>query len=319
LKTNQYKPRYPLYIVSKGRSDSRLTSKALEDMNTPYFIVVEQSEYDDYAAVIDPHKILILPERYKDEYELMDSLGRTQSTGAGPARNFAWDHSIEAGHKRHWVMDDNIKGFHRLHKNRRIRINSGVCFRIMEDFCDRYENVAIAGPQYYMFTPSRWKWKPVVLNVRIYSCNLIQNDLPFRWRCRHNEDTDLSLQALKAGHCTIMFNAFLQHKAVTQSVKGGNTDAFYSTTGDKDMNAHKMYDSTGTIDKSNMLAKVHPEITKVVWKFGRVHHQVDYRAFRHNPLKLKKGIDLKAIPPNDYGIKLRISPKSQFNRPISAE
>ena len=32
-------PKYPLYIVSKGRADSRLTSKALEKMLVPYYIV----------------------------------------------------------------------------------------------------------------------------------------------------------------------------------------------------------------------------------------------------------------------------------------
>ena len=38
-------PKYPLYIVSKGRADSRLTSKALEEMKGPYFIVIEEQEY----------------------------------------------------------------------------------------------------------------------------------------------------------------------------------------------------------------------------------------------------------------------------------
>ena len=55
-------PKYPLYIVSKGRADSRLTSKALEKMQVPYYIVIEKSDYKDYSAVIDKKKILILPE-----------------------------------------------------------------------------------------------------------------------------------------------------------------------------------------------------------------------------------------------------------------
>lgn len=33
---------------------------------------------------------------------------------------------------------------------------------------------------------------------RAFPCILIQNDIPFRWRGRYNEDTDLSLRALKA-------------------------------------------------------------------------------------------------------------------------
>ena len=51
-------PKYPIYIISKGRWDSRLTSKALERMGVPYKIVVEPQEYDNYASVIDKKKIL---------------------------------------------------------------------------------------------------------------------------------------------------------------------------------------------------------------------------------------------------------------------
>lgn len=45
-------PEYPVYIISKGRWESRLTSKALEKMRVPYHIVIEPQEIDDYAAEI---------------------------------------------------------------------------------------------------------------------------------------------------------------------------------------------------------------------------------------------------------------------------
>ena len=59
-------PIYPIYIISKGRADSRQTSRSLEEMNVPYRIVIEESEYDDYAAVIDPEKILTLPSDFRE-------------------------------------------------------------------------------------------------------------------------------------------------------------------------------------------------------------------------------------------------------------
>ena len=46
-------PKYPIYIISKGRWESRLTSKALEKIKVPYYIVVEPSEYSYYNEVID--------------------------------------------------------------------------------------------------------------------------------------------------------------------------------------------------------------------------------------------------------------------------
>ena len=54
-------PIYPIYIISKGRWESRLTSKTLEKLDVPYHIVIEPQEYDNYAAVIDPKKIHVLP------------------------------------------------------------------------------------------------------------------------------------------------------------------------------------------------------------------------------------------------------------------
>ena len=282
-------PKYPLYIVSKGRADSRLTSKALEKMNTPYFIVIEKQEYDDYAAVINPKKILILPEKYQEEYDVFDDLGRTKSTGPGAARNFVWEHSTASGCKWHWVMDDNIQMFLRMNKNLQIPVSNGAIFRAMEDFCERYENVSMAGPNYYMFVPRKSKVPPFIKNTRIYSCNLIKNDTPFRWRGRYNEDTDLSLRMLKAGWCTIQFNAFMQLKTTTQVLRGGNSKEFY--------------DKEGTKPKSQMQVDMHPDVSKIVWKFGRWHHHVDYTSFKNINLIKKADYKTKKKVKN-YGMTL---------------
>jgi hypothetical protein len=45
-------PKYPVYIVSKGRADSRLTANTFERCNIPYYIVIEPQDYDDYACLI---------------------------------------------------------------------------------------------------------------------------------------------------------------------------------------------------------------------------------------------------------------------------
>jgi hypothetical protein len=160
----------------------------------------------------------------------------------------------------------------------------------MEDFVLRYQNIAMAGPCYDMFCPRKYKFRPLVFNTRIYSCNLIRNDVPFRWRGRYNEDTILSLDMLTAGWCTIEFSAFQQKKIATQKIRGGNTKVFYSVE--------------GTRPKSEMLVKAYPQYARLVYKFGRVHHQVDYRPFRQNKLIRKPGL---TIPdgPNDYGMVLK--------------
>lgn len=274
---------YPLYIPSKGRHDVRKTAEALERMGQPYHIIVEEQEADLYRKTCRAENgatVLVLPDHYKDDYEHMDDLGRTKSSGPGPARNFAWDHSIATyGARRHWVMDDNIQKFTRYNKNNKnIEVLTPTFWRVMEEFVDRYDNVAMAGPNYFMFVAMIEKNPPFITNTRIYSCNLILNSAPFRWRGRYNEDTILSLDMLTAGWCTVQFNALLQEKVNTQRVKGGNTAEFYA--------------SEGTWPKSDMLVKAYPEVARHTVKYGRAHHHVDYRPFKRN--RLKRASDYEA-------------------------
>lgn len=276
-------PKYPVYIISKGRWESRLTAKALERIGVPFRIVIEPQEYDDYAAVIDESKILILP---------FSNLGH----GSIPARNWVWEHSVSEGHERHWILDDNIKGFYRFNQNKRVAVGDGTIFRAAEDFTDRYVNVALSGFQYYMFavsTLTRPTFDPLILNTRIYSCILIKNDIPYRWRGRYNEDTDLSLRALKDGWCTVLFYAFLADKQATMTMKGGNTEALYLLDGQAD----------GRLLMAQSLQQQHPDVVTIRRRWGRWQHKVDYRPFKRNRLRLKQGLEIQSGQ-NEYGMKL---------------
>lgn len=286
-------PRFPLYIPSKSRAETATTPRFLDSINVPYRLVVEQQQYDEYAEYFAKDKLLILDKTFQDNYDTFDDLGNTKSKGPGPARNFIWEHSIAEGHEWHWVMDDNITLFARLHKNQRIPVGDGTIFHAMEEFVLRYENIAMAGPQYWMFAPSRAKLPPFVVGTRIYSCNLIRNDVPFRWRGRYNEDTDLSLVMLKNNWQTVQFNAFLQYKLTTQTLGGGNTEAFYA--------------GEGTLPKSQMLVDMHPDVARLVWKFGRWHHHVNYNEYKDIPLIKKKDF----VEPIDNPYKFRLTDRKE--------
>lgn len=273
-------PEYPVYIISKGRHESRLTSKALEEIGVPYRIVIEPQEYEQYKTVIDSHKILVLP---------FSNLGQ----GSIPARNWVWEHSIKSGYNRHWILDDNIKRFFRFNKNLKVPVSDGTIFKAAEDFSDRYSNVGISGLNYFMFAPRKEKKPPITINTRIYSCILIKNDIPYRWRGRYNEDTDLSLRALKDGWCTILFNAFLAEKSVTMTMKGGNTDELYKQNTEFD----------GRLEMAKHLYLQHPDVTKIVRKWGRWQHLVNYKPFKKNRLIKKEGLEIPTGI-NNYGMVL---------------
>ena len=282
-------PEYPVYIISKGRWEKRVTARYLERMAVPYHIVVEPQEYGRYAAVIDPRRILVLP---------FSNLGQ----GSIPARNWVWDHALTKGYRRHWILDDNIEGFYRYNRNVKRLCLTGSIFKAAEEFTDRYSNVYLSGFHYESFVHSKTKRSPFQLNTRIYSCILIRNDCRHRWRGRYNEDTDLSLRVLKDGFPTILFNAFLAKKDGTMSCKGGNTDELYR----QDL----AFD--GRLEMARSLQRQHPDVTKIVWRWNRWQHQVDYRPFAGNKLIRRPGL---IIDPgvNEYGMKLSVKPQTGPN------
>ena len=108
---------------------------------------------------------------------------------------------------------------------------------------------------------------------------LIQNSIPNlqeKWRGTYNEDTDLSLRILKLGYPTLLFNCFLCNKKPTLSCKGGNTSSIYKADG-----LQKKVDS---------LIEQHPDVVKQTNKKhtdGRSHHNVDYKPFAKNEMKIK--------------------------------
>lgn len=309
-------PKYPVYIVSKGRADTMITSRSLTRMKVPHYIIIEPQDEKPYNDALVNFGL-------SDYVTLLIAPFSNHGDGPGRARNWAWDHSISIGADAHWVLDDNISDFYRLHRNERIRVESGVFFKVMEDFFDRYENLYIAGPQYRFFIAPNQKYPPYVANTRIYSCLLIRNDCKHRWRGRYNEDTDICLRVLKDGDCTVQFNAFLQGKIATQTIKGGNTDEFYHKefVEDEQELEGKRYNEKGTINKSQMLADMHPDVARVVWRYGRWHHYVDYTPFKKNKLVLKDGVVLPEGV-NNYGMKLITLPpdtKYSMTMEISVE
>lgn len=270
-------PKYPIFVISKGRATRCLTARELTAMRVPFFLVVEPQEAVEYRAAWPNAHLVETP---------FSNLGQ----GSIPVRNYVWELATELGCLRHWILDDNIEGFHRLHQNEKYKVADGTIFKCCEDFVDRYENIPMAGMNYYSFCKKTDAVPPFYLNTRIYSCILLETGRADRWRGRFNEDTDLSLRFLKQGLCTVLFNAFLCGKVTTMRMKGGNTDSVYAETDKRK-------------EFAESLAYQHPDVVKVVWKFNRWHHQVDYRPFKTNLLKLRNGIKLTQTP-NNYGMEL---------------
>lgn len=270
------RPESPVYVISKGRFENCMTAKFMIHDGMPFRLVVEPQEADEYTQRFGEDRVLVLP---------FQDLGQ----GSIPARNWCWEHSLAAGHARHWIVDDNIRDVLRWHQGRRLVCDSNIAFAAAEDFTSRYENIGMTGFSYVMFGTGNAP--PFRLNAHLYSCMLIDNAMPYRWRGRYNEDTDLCLQILSGGLCLVQINAFLIHKKPTMQMKGGNTD--------------QLYKGDGRLKMARSLEQQWPGIVTTERRFSRPQHVIRnaWKSF-DTPLIRRADVDFDNLDGSKYEMEL---------------
>lgn len=231
---------FPMYVPSKGRSDLKLTTKALSDVDIPFYVVVEPQDYNDYLEHYDSTQLVKMDE---------------DDQGIGYVRNACKQHSISIGAEYHWQLDDNIKDFRIREDGKNVVKDTRNVLAAAEHIVTRFDNIGIASLSHVVFA---WtKTVHLAINRQAYSCVLVNNNLDINYRNDCIEDTDYSLQVLDKGYCTILFNKLLMGKATTGQYKGGNTDTVHA--GD------------GRLLRSKALQKYWPGAFKLVEKNGRLH------------------------------------------------
>jgi TET-Associated Glycosyltransferase len=281
-------PHYPVFVPSKGRADvtARMTASILLSDGVPFRLVVEPQEADAYRRRFPDADLLVTPHR--DE-------------GLTVTRNFIRDVAIEEGADRHWQIDDNVLYFRRRYRRERFPVNAGIALRVCEAFTDRYANIGLSGLNYVAFAPNNRDMPPFWLNCHVYSISLVNNRMPYRWRLRWNDDTDLCLQVLSGGLCTVALNIFVAQKAVTMKIGGGNTPEYL---GD------------GRARMARMLERQWPRVVTVDRRFGHAQHYVKnaWKGFRQ-PLIRRTDIDWDNLPPIDeMGMRLATSRETRNPR-----
>jgi len=265
-----------VFIPSKGRADKQFAAKWLEKSRVPFRVVVEPGDFDSYRWVVGEDRVLVLPD---------------SNRGLVFARNWIKEHAISEGHERHWQFDDDVMQLMRLHASERLPLDAGVGLRMLEDFADRFTNVRLASFNSEFFVPVRGSTvhavPPYYRNARCYTCFLISSD-DLRFRGRYNEDTDMSLQVLAGGWCTVLFNAVMIRTPATMTSTGGQTD---------------IYVGDGRLAMARELERRWPYVVETYRRFGRPQHKVRYW-WKHFDTPLERRPDV-VIPEGDtYGLQL---------------
>ena len=232
--------KYPIYIPSKARSEIKLTTKCLTDVDIPFYVVVEPQDAEDYHKEYSENQIVVMEKN---------------NQGIGYVRNACKKHSISIGADYHWQIDDNIKDFRIRENNKNVVKNTRNVLSAAENYISHFDNIGAASLSHTIFAFARNTH--ISINRQAYSCMLINNKLDIWYRNDCIEDTDYSMQVLTEGYCTILFNKLLMGKAATGQYKGGNTDTVHA--GD------------GRLIRSRKLQEYWPGAFKVVKKKERWH------------------------------------------------
>lgn len=300
---------YPIFVISYNRAKNHTTAKWLAKYEVAHYMVVHKEQLDEYKKYQTPEMkkyttFLVFDDSYKLKYETCDDIPhRIQNAGSGAERNFAWDYSIKIGAKAHWLMDDNMQFMHIIGVNPKGIFVRRKCtkkdfqekWHRAEHFFNKYENLLmmeLAQNDFYI----NQRELTYALNTRCFSCNLIWNDMPLRWRGRYNEDVILSTDIMVSGYCIASYVAGVRKaKQSTRCAVGGN---HATKTGDTNSLYQDGFDyRNSSVKKTNLLLTVYPQYYRKVIKYGRVHHE-----YCRTELNKMNG-HLKLIPAKVYGEK----------------
>lgn len=262
-------PDHPAYIISKGRAHNCMTARSMLEDGVPFALVVEPVDEAAYRDAGFGDHLAVLP---------FSDLGQ----GSIPARNWVWEDALAAGASRHWILDDNIYFPRAWRDGARHRVSWGEALHVGESVVESFANVAVGGLNYDTFAQPGCE--PFQVNTHVYSCLLVRNDLPYRWRGRYNEDADLCLQVLAGGWCTVLLNTYVACKKTTLTMRGGN--------------ATELYKGDGRLRMARALERAWPGVVKVVRRFNRPQHFVDWSVF-DTPLVLADSPEAEGWSPRD--------------------
>lgn len=285
--------KYPIFIISYNRALNHKTAKELAKYGVYHYMVVHKEQLEEYQKhqTTEMKKyttFLVFDDTYKLKYETCDNIPhRIKNAGSGAERNFAWDYAKNIlKSSAHWLMDDNMYFYHVVGKNdKNVYVRRKTSkedfikkFHKAEEFFDKYENLLMIE-----LTQNDFLVNCVLLayslNTRCFSCNLIYNNMPIRWRGRYNEDVILSTDIMVAGYCIASYHGgILKAKGSTREARGGNHKI-------KDGDTQSIYSDGinykfSSNDKTNLLLKVYPKYYRKVVKYGRIHHEYNRVALK---------------------------------------
>lgn len=256
-----------IYIISKGRPWCK-TAQVLERMNYSgewYIVCGNNDEKLEEYKKRWRERILVF-DWYKEviQTEFMDNFGyQNIASGASPVRNATREISFKRGELRHWQFDDDYNAFYKK-ENLRNKKLTGMEFEkelykiALFGYNGKLANVG------FSLGHEAFPDELYTLSKRVFNAHNLPSDkdLFIKWRGRMNDDLINALDVYRLGKREYSFKHLNLVLKSTQAEEGGLTD---------------LYKKEGTVRKTAYAVLANPGAVKLVIKFGRYHHSVDWK------------------------------------------
>ena len=274
ITTDDYRTLNTIYIISKGRPQCQ-TAVTLTKINYPgqWFIVCGNNDetLPEYKKKWGEDRVLVF-DWYQQikETDTLDNFGfDSMPSGAVPVRNATIDISRSRGERRHWQFDDDYNGFSLTNANliKKKRLEGEELQWWMCRIAKFADNCGLPNCGFSLGTIESAPDNAKKLGTRVFNAhNQSSTGLATRWRSRLNDDLMNAIETHRLGQKTeYSFHFLALTMPPSQQEAGGLSD---------------IYRDEGTVRKSAYPILLAPNAAKLVIKFGRYHHAVNWKKIR---------------------------------------
>lgn len=258
-----------VYIISKGRPKCT-TAQTLTKMGYPgdWFIVCGNNDetIDEYRKNWGEH---VLEFDWYDEITRTDTLDNfgfdDMPSGAVPVRNATCDIARARGEKRHWQLDDDYNHFYRVIPGtlKKERMDGEQLYEVLTEISEFANRCSLQNAGIALGTIESHPAKKKTFSRRVFNAHNLPTDekLLTRWRGRMNDDLINAIETYRNGGFEMLFKYANLTMEPSQKEAGGLTD---------------LYQQEGTVRKTAYPVLLAPQAVKLVVRFGRYHHRVNW-------------------------------------------
>lgn len=278
-----------IYVPSYERAGSAQTLKMLDGFGVKnYYICVDPTQYLKYKAVYPVERLVIRDVTFREPAMLAPSsnLKRPMAmAGHAPLCNFTLALSRSLGESHFTFSDDDFLGLAmKAHKGTEVmkatekydKDNFYRCSKIKEEYGFSFQEfwhrlevltTKIRNPGFVGLEKFGTVFAlPICFRTgtRVYSFYITNNATQVDHYGWQNNDVITSMELSRHGLVNLLAEGICYNSEPTQSGNGGQAD---------------MYRKFGSLDKGKILVRAHPNWTRIIYRYSRVHHSGDFNGY----------------------------------------